>query len=259
MIIETLNQLWEKKKRSLGKRLQKGIQDLAYVLKPIAEKNNYSQQILDNEILWLNRDDKIEVLFFYIFDPRNFEMVAKVYHRVKETQCELACIFVHQWKDGEGNWDVFGLHPQRGLVHWNRFWGNRWLTNDTGPFFREDIYTLFACGQDFPALSSKKWLKLLNESGEKTKNQISLLASDHGCSQDKIDNMVRWKNSDGQIEVIFSFYQGFPSLDDYIRIFDQIKVDKCPVTFLFQRAHPDVFDIFRFTARSFMEHHNQVK
>ena len=111
-MIQILNRLWQKKKRSLGKRLQKGIGDLANVLQSVAEENKYSQHMINNEIHWLNPSGKIEIMFFYISDPRNFKTVAKVYQRTKESQCDLACIFVHQWAEGDGNWDVFGLHPR---------------------------------------------------------------------------------------------------------------------------------------------------
>ncbi len=259
MLIQTLDQLWKKKKRSLGGRLQKGIGDLSYVLRSVADENKYLQFTLNNEIHWINSDSKITVMFFYINDPRNFEMVADVFQRTKETQCELACVFIHQWKDGEGNWDVFGLHPQRGLVHWNRFWGQRWLANDTGPFLREDIFTLFNCDHNFPLFSRRKWLNLLVDSKEKTNGQLAILAEKYDCSQNETNNLLRWQNTKGITEAQFSIFQDFPSLDDYIKIYKQIKIENCPVTFLFQRAHPEVFDIFRFSARTYMEHHNQVK
>jgi hypothetical protein len=256
-MIQILNQLWQREKRSL--RLQRGISELAIVLQPISEENNFIQQIVDNEIQWSKKDGKVDIIFFYIPDPRDLEMVCTAFKRTRDTRCDFSCIFVHQWTDGEGNWDVFGLHPQRGLVHWNRFWGNRWLVNDTGPFLKTDFYTLFSCSKEFPKLSRKKWANLLIESEGKIKDQLGLLAENYGCLQEQIDNMVRWRNSSGQIEVLFSIYQNFPSLDDYIRHYDQIKIEKYPVTFFFQKAQSEIFDIFRFSSRSYIEHHNQIK
>ena len=133
------------------------------------------------------------------------------------------------------------------------------MANDTGPFLNENINNLFACGQEFPLISRRKWLKLLLDSVDKAKNQLDILANDYDFSQTTENEMVRWQNSNKQTEALFYFTQNFPSLDDYIRIYDQIKIEKCPITFLFQRAHPEVFDIFKFSARSYMEHHNQVK
>jgi hypothetical protein len=198
LMIQTLNLLWQKKKRSLGKRLQKGIPDLAAILQPVGEENNYVQQIDRNEIQWYNKDGRIELLFFYISNPREIETVRNVFQRTKDTGCDFACIFVHQWTDGEGNWDVFGLHPQRGLVHWNRFWSKRWLEHDSGPFLKDNFFSLFACHREFPLFSRKRWAKFLNESVERMTQQLSVLAEEYSCAQDQKDDFTRWQNSAGQ-------------------------------------------------------------
>ena len=259
MIVDSLNMLWRRKKRSLGKILQTGISDLAQTLRPVSEENDYSQQISGHEIQWINHDNKAEILFFYISDPRDLEIVSRLFQRTKNEQCVLSCIFVHQWTDGEGNWDVFGLHPQRGLVHWNRFWGNRWVSSDSGPALRDDIYNLFASDREFPPQSRKSWARMLEESIEKTKHQLSILAREHDCHQDDRNNAILWKNKRGRSEAMFSVYQNFPGIDDYIKIYDQIKLYKVPLTFLFQKAQPGIFDIFRFSTRSYIEHNNQAK
>lgn len=259
MIIETLNLLWQKKKRSLGKRLQKGVSYLAEVLYPVGQENLYTQHIADDEIQWHDADGRTKVLFFYIADPRNLNDVTKSFQRTRDTQCDFSCIFVHQWTDGEGNWDVFGLHPQRGLVHWNRFWGNRWLAHDPGPYLKDQFYSLFACGQEFPLLSRRKWAKLMNESLSEAQSQLAILAGQRECVQDQNDNILRWRNHSGETEVLFSLYQDFPDLNDYLRLYKQIEKDNSPVAFLFQRAQPQIYDIFRFSKRSYMEHNNQLK
>jgi len=182
IIFQTLNLLWHKKKRSLGKRLQKGVSDLAVVLQPVSEEHKYIQKITDNEIQWVNRDGRIKILFFYIPDPRNHASVSRIYRRTKDVKCSLSCIFVHQWMAGFGNWDVFTLHPQTGLRHWNRFWGQRYLLNDAGPHLRDDTYSLFKCGQDYPLISQRKWAKMLAPSKEKTIHHLGLSAAEHSCS-----------------------------------------------------------------------------
>jgi len=209
-MIQTLNLLWQKKAKSLGEKLQKGLPDLVEELKPVAEENNYSQKVQDNEIHWYNKDGKVDTIFFYISDPRNLELISDAFQKTKDSACDFSSVFVHQWTDGQGNWDVFGLHPQRGLVHWNRFWGQRSLENDTGPFLREDTF-------------------------------------------------IQWVNTKRKIEVMFFIYQGFPGLDDYIQIYKHIANNVCPVTFLIQKGGPKIFDIFRLSARSYLEHHNQLK
>ncbi|MCJ7681185.1 MAG: hypothetical protein MUP70_10705 [Candidatus Aminicenantes bacterium] len=258
-MIQTLSLLWKKKKRSLSKRLQKGIPDLAYVLRPVGEEHSYSQHVINNEIHWCNKDGRVEIVFFYIAAPCDLDVVYRVFQRTKDTRCEFSCLFVHQWTAGEGNWDVFGLHPQRGLVHWNRFWGNRFVIDDKGVVLRDDIYRLFECGQDFPALSRKRWAVMLGESREKTVTQLSIVAGEHNCIQTQRDDVVQWYNENGRMEAMFFVFQNFPNLDDYIAIYNQIKINRCPVTFLFQKVQPGMFDIFRLSARSYIEHHNQAK
>ena len=89
MIVQSLNQLWQKEKRGLAKKLQKGLPYLVQVLKPVCVDNNYIQQETGHEIQWYNQDKKPEILFFYIADPRDFETVCNIYQRVKTTNCLL--------------------------------------------------------------------------------------------------------------------------------------------------------------------------
>ncbi|MBN2008782.1 hypothetical protein JW960_05515 [candidate division KSB1 bacterium] len=247
------------KKRSLGKHLQNGTDDLASIPKPVSEEHNYDQRIQGNEIQWWNQTGEQSILFFYIVDPRNIEQVSTIFRQAQESHCELACIFVHQWTDGEGNWDVFGLRQQRGLIHWNRFWGKRSLENDQGPFLRDDIYSLFSTGQDFPKPGRKKWAQLLETSANETIAQLGILADEHQCTQQLSNSIVQWRNPHDKIEALFFIHKNFPALTDYIHVYTQIHLSRCPVTFLFQKAEPGIYDIFRLSARSYLEHQNQAK
>ena len=100
---------------------------------------------------------------------------------------------------------------------------------------------------------------LVEGSEEKVTDHLSMLAGERACFQNRSGDKVRWQNTDGHTEAMFFIFRNFPSMNDYISIYHQIKSVKCPVTFLFQRAQPGVFDIFRFSARSFIEHHNQLR
>lgn len=83
-----------------------------------------------------------EILFVYVPDPRQLEAVAAAYTETKATDCPHTYVFIHQWTDGEGNWDVFTVRPDRRMELHNRFWGSDQV-KAREPTLRHELYELF--------------------------------------------------------------------------------------------------------------------
>jgi hypothetical protein len=87
------------------------------------------------------------------------------------------------------------------------------------------------------------------------------LAAERSCVQVVEDSVVRWLNrDDGRVEAQFLTLTNLGNIDAIVGLYDQIRDTVCPVTFVFVRSGcRGLYDIFRLSARSYLEHHNQVK
>jgi len=199
------------------------------------------------------------LMFCVIPDPRDLDRVLDTYVQVKECQSRLTAVFVHQWTDGENNWDAFVITPRRAMQHADRIGGSK-TVQERGPQLREDIYTLFACDSEFPEPGCAGWAELLAGSVEGVHNQLSVLAAQHDCEQTVVGEMVRWTSSDGKVEAAFFILPEPADIEAMIHIYEQIPLSRCPVSFVFVECdRPGLYDIFRLSARSYLEHHNQAK
>jgi hypothetical protein len=257
-VLQALNDFWHDKKRSLSEVLQTDIEALNTYLMPIGDEFGFRQEIIGQDIYWYNKDGILELIFFYIPDPRDLNRVMGAFKKTRDNKIIYSWILTHQWTDGEGTWDVFGLFRRRGLIHWNRFWGNRELIVERGPSLRPEIDSLFECGKDFPAISRRRWATMMEKDLDKARTLLSELAEKFDCSSSCTEPFVIWQNNH-KTEAMFTIRQEIPSFDEYLAIYEEIQNRRCPVTFLFQHVNQYVFDIFRLTARSYLCHHNQAK
>jgi hypothetical protein len=103
-------------------------------------------------------------------------------------------------------------------------------------------------------------VELLAGPVEAIHNQLSVLASKHSCKQTIEGKIVKWTNSDGKLEVTFFILPEPADIGAVIQIYEQIHRSGCPVSFVFVECdRPGLYDIFRLSARSYLEHHNQAK
>ncbi len=182
-----------------------------------------------------------------------------VYAAAHELRPALTGIFVHQRTDGEGNWDAFIITRNRALQHADRIWGSKHVEQH-GPELREDVYTLFACDREFPQPGCSGWAELLAGPVQAVVDQLGVLARQHDCTQTVDGDTVEWTNAEGKLEAQFVLLSDPADLGAVVRVYRQIRQRGCPVSFVFLKGDdPGVYDIFRLSARSYLEHHNQAK
>lgn len=244
---------------NLRKILDEGVDSLPQHLEPIARARGFVQRIAKDQVQWYDDDDNIAVLIFVVPDPRDLEAVKRVYVQAQETQCQMVYVLVHQWTDGEGNWDVFTIRPQRRMEHRGRVSGSNEV-RERGPQLREDIYNLFQCGQAFPPPGREGWLNLLNESRAAVTSRLAELADSYDCTQESNKEVITWVNSEGDAEAMFFVLPDHTDIAAFMDIYQRIADRRSPVTFVFlKQDEPNVYDIFRLSVQSYLEHHNQVK
>lgn len=254
-----ISEFWAQNKQAIGQALPQGIDALARILHPSAEEFGFIQKVRDTSVLWMTQEGETALMFCIIPDPRDLDRVLDTYVQVKQHQPNLTGIFVHQWTDGENNWDVFVITPRRAIQHADRIEGST-TVQERGPQLREDIYTLFSCDREFPEPGCAEWAKLLAGPIEGVYDQLNALAAQYDCEQTAEDGMVLWTGSNDKLEAAF-FILAEPSyIEAVIGIYEYICQSGCPVSFVFVECErPGLYDIFRLSARSYLEHHNQAK
>lgn len=131
---------------------------------------------------------------------------------------------------------------------------------ERGPQLREDIYTLFACDREFPDPGCAGWAELLAGPIEGVYDQLSTLAGQHDCKQTVKDETVQWTSADGELQAAFFVLPEPADIEAVIHIYEKIRHSRCSVSFVFVECdRSGLYDIFRLSARSYLEHHNQAK
>lgn len=259
MNYQSLEEFWAANKQAIGKALPEGTDPLAGVLQAGADAFGLSQQVQDAAILWLTKEGNIALMFCVVPDPRDLDRVLDVFKLARDKRPRLTTIFVHQWTDGEGNWDAFLISPRGCLHHADRISGSA-TVRERGPELREDIYNLFARDAEFPAPGQAQWAQLLAGPREAVTSLLAALAGKFSCTQTESDHLARWVNSEGRGEAQFFILPNAKDIHTTISLYEQIRRVGCPVSFVFVECErPGLYDIFRLSARSYLEHHNQVK
>lgn len=259
MAYENLDEFWAQNKQAIGQALPQGIDALAQILQVSAKAVGLIQEVQGTSVQWITQDGQVALMFCPVPDPRDVDRVLDTYIQVKEHQPSLTAVFVHQWTDGEDNWDAFVITPQRAMQHADRIRGST-TVQEQGPKLREDIYTLFACDREFPDPGCAGWAELLTGSIEGVYDQLRSLAGQHDCKQSVEDETVKWTSAKGELQAMFFVLPEPGDIEAVIHIYEKIRCSRCPVSFVFVECdRPGLFDIFRLSARSYLEHHNQFK
>ncbi len=260
MSYQTLEEFWGANKQAIGRVLPQGAEALAEELQPGAHAFGLAQQLEDGAVQWKTQEGEIALMFCFLPDPRDLARVLAIFTLARDKRPRLSVIFVHQWTDGEGNWDVFLISRERGLHHVDRISGSA-TVQEREPALRRDIYTLFACDREFPAPGQAQWAALLEEGQpEQLAAALEPLAADHSCTQTVDDNIIWWANTEGRLEAQFFRLPDVRDIDAIVGMYRRIRETRCPVSFAFVKGErAGLYDIFRLSARSYLEHHNQAK
>jgi len=254
-----LSQFWTQNKQAIGHALPEGIDEMARILHPSAEAFGFIQKVKGTSVLWMTQEGETALMFCIIPDPRDLDRILDTYVQVKEHKPNLTGIFVHQWTDGENNWEAFVITPRYAIQHADRIEGSTTI-QERGPQLREDIYTLFSCDREFPEPGCAGWAELLAGPIDGVYDQLNTLAAQYDCEQTAEDGMALWTGSNDKLEAAF-FVMAEPSyVEAVIGIYEYIHQSGCPISFVFVECEqPGLYDIFRLSARSYLEHHNQAK
>jgi hypothetical protein len=254
-----LGAFWSENKERIGRALSGGVDKVAKIFQTGADAFELHQVTEGRYIRWENPEGRPVVVFAFVPDPRDLDVILDVYVQARESSPALVAVFVHQWTDGEGNWDVFAIGPRRAMQHYDRVYGTE-TVQERGPQLREDIYELFACDRDFPKPGQAGWAELLGGPVDGITDQLQMLAAKHECAQTVGDYVAQWRDAQGQLQAQFFILPAPEEIDAYVGMYAQIQETRCPISFVFVKGdEPRSYDIFRLSARSYLEHHNQAK
>ena len=110
----------------------------------------------------------------------------------------------------------------------------------------------------------RSWGKLLNSGFDETAEELSSLSNDLSFKQKVPEvNTILWLDpDDNKTECMFCLIDNSTKLDVVTGVFDKIKKYSPQFTYAFVNQKKDgegVFDIFRFSKFSYLEHCNRVK
>ncbi|MBN1360087.1 MAG: hypothetical protein JW993_05825 [Sedimentisphaerales bacterium] len=254
-----LGAFWTENKERIAKALPRGVDELAKIFRAGADACGLHQVVEGRCIHWRTVDTQPVVIFAFVPDARDLDGVADVYVQARECLPALTVVFVHQWTDGEGNWDVFAIGPRRAMRHCDRIYGTK-TVQERGPQLREDLYHLFACDRDFPEPGQAEWAELLAGPADGITGQLGALVARHDCTQIVGNGSVQWLAAQGRLEAQFFILPDPEQIGAFMDIYEQIRETDCPISFVLVKGdEPRSYDIFRLSARSYLEHQNQVK
>jgi len=109
----------------------------------------------------------------------------------------------------------------------------------------------------------RKWGKIISSETKNIFDYLKELAIKKNYIQEKVDpNKIIWKEKDGSIESMFCFIEDITNLKSVRKVFSKIKKLKPIFTYAIVHQKKDgdgVYDIFRFSKFSYLEHYNRVR
>ncbi len=108
--------------RKFARIFNQGINELEKELELLASKLNFLQERFETKyILWKDPDSNIvESMFCIIKDPSKFSNIKHIINMIENINPTFTYAIVHQWKEGEGTYDIFRLSKFSDFEHCNR-------------------------------------------------------------------------------------------------------------------------------------------
>jgi hypothetical protein len=109
----------------------------------------------------------------------------------------------------------------------------------------------------------RKWGRIFNSKQNIILDYFGEIALEKKYLQEKVDaNKIIWKEKDGSIECMFCFIENISDLESVRKVFSKIK--KLSPLFTYAVVHQQkdgdgIYDIFRFSKFSYLEHCNRVR
>ena len=204
---------------------------------------------LDDAILWLNSEGKIDALLSLV-DRDDIRGMGRFLDLLEETGSPLAFIII----PCDGYYDVLSFQPDWYLRHNNQ---------PRSPGLKPQSPRL-AVRDD---LSSLDWLERRANPAEFYTSAFAdiaqaheALAGDYGCTQTVDDEIMLWRDADGAPQAMFAVCQD-TDLARLRGLYARIEATDCPITWVLLRlSHWDepVLEVLSFSRQHYMAHRNRI-
>jgi len=214
-----------------------------------AQRVGCTQSTLDDAILWLNADGRIDALLSVV-DRDDIRGTRRFFDRLGETGSPLAFIII----PCEGYYDVLSFQPDWYIRHNNQPRSPKLSPRAPRAGVRADLSNLdWLERQASPAeLYASTFAEIARVHGA--------LAAVHGCTQAVDDQTMLWRDADGALQAMFAVCQD-TDLDRLRRLYARIEASDCPITWLLLRLshwQEPVFDVLSLSRHHYMAHRSRI-
>lgn len=106
-----------------------------------------------------------------------------------------------------------------------------------------------------------RWNDVIHEGFDAFAKEVATLLPEDDLTQETGERRIYWRDSDGHPQAMFAFIVDSTDIDGLIEMYQQIKRESIPLTFVVIEQvgdGPRNYDIFRISETSYMEHHNRA-
>jgi hypothetical protein len=215
-----------------------------------ASEYGCTQTTLDEAILWLNDEGKIDVLFYFV-DQRNLAEHRKFFAILDQTGSPLSYIISSQHRSRK--YDVLKMTPSYYMSHQNEIESKTIESTPDIGGVRADLLSI----KWGDRLAGRE--NFLSKPFVDVEGTYAELSKAFNCRQTIKEGVIYWYDGDDKIQAMFSFLKD-NDLDAIRALYKRIDEDDCPLTWVFLRLtryDNPVFDIFRVHKNHYMAHNNR--
>jgi hypothetical protein len=251
-LMNMLTSVWEYEEESWAKVFSSSMPAMAEEFGKRGKQYGFVQKVEDNLVLWLDESGDLEVMFTIISDPTDLSAVREIYEQIHARECPLTYAIIHQIMDGQGTYDIFQLSFNRYISHdWRVSLGNG-SPAQMPEGIRQDLHGMFS---SLSQQESKEWAEAFSADAAMKFWEAS---KQYNCTQQTEEGAVLWFGKDDKLEAMFHVISDPKDLNSFRKIYELVDVKGCPLTYLVVPVRKGVYDIFRLSLASYMEHCNRV-
>ena len=115
---------------------------------------------------------------------------------------------------------------------------------------------------DYSQSFKLKWGRIINAGLDKIRLELEGQSRKYHCVQKATTDSIIWYDKNNVIQAMFCFPPDARDFNSIFKIFDTIKKNKAPITFIFIHQVSDGegnYDIFGISEKSYLEHLNRVR
>jgi len=214
------------------------------------------RQVKEGErLLWLNDDDRIEAMVYFVNEPTKVQPFLDIYRMIEEMDCPLTFL-IHPQLGRKGTFDAYRLSRKSYAEHSWELGLKSLLEPRELPQvrIREDLWELFH--PDVDELTKAYWAWALYASPKETVAKLQRESAKYRCTQ-RIDGpYVLWTGEEGTLEAMFAMIADPSQVAPFRQLYEKIAATGCPLTycFVFQPHEGERWDVHRLSPRfSYLE------